>query len=88
MLITKRSGNLTIYDDSKVVRSILKANERVPAESISPNLAAAIADEVFTKLTEETEIITTQDIRSGVYQNLCERGLFLTAKEYMEYKKS
>ena len=55
MLISKRSGNFTLYDDSKVINSILNANARVSIEHISRNLAAAIADEVFTELTEKAK---------------------------------
>ena len=87
MLITKRNGNLCMYDDSKVISSILKANGRAPGENISMALATAIADEVFTTLTEESEIITTKEIREAVFKNLCDRGFRITAQEYIEYKK-
>ena len=46
MKITKRNGTVHVYDDDKVVKSILNANSRVPDEEISPALAAALAEAV------------------------------------------
>ena len=51
MKITKRNGNLTMYDDEKVVNSILKANRDVSGEEITRAVAVNIADEVFSSLT-------------------------------------
>ena len=69
MKITKKNGNITMYDDQKVVSSILKANAGT-AEKISDNVASAIADDVFSRLTEGSEIITTKEVRNCVYQIL------------------
>ena len=85
MKITKKNGNITMYDDQKVVNSILKANAGT-SERMSENVATAIADDVFSKLTEGNEIITTKEIRNCVYQLLRERGFEETAKRYIEYK--
>ena len=87
MKITKKNGNLSVYDDEKVTRSILRANSEVPEETITEAEAAASADEVFSRLTEESEIITTADVRGCVQHILCERGLLETARHYMEYRK-
>ena len=87
MKITKRNGVVTVYDDSKLVNSMLKANGEVAEETLPPNLASRIADEVFSRRTEENEIITTQEIRERVYATLCEKGFPQTAKQYAEYKK-
>ena len=86
MKITKRNGNITMYDDEKVVRSILKANGDTE-ETMTEAVAASIADDAFSRLTEENEIITTQEIRECVTSLLIERGYGLTAKAYAEYKK-
>jgi len=86
MKITKKNGNITVYDDQKVVRSILKANAGVREETISEKVAAAIADDVFSELTESSEIITTKEIRECVYRTLQDRGYPETAKRYYEYK--
>jgi len=88
MKITKRGGNVVIYDDEKVVKSVLKANAKITEEELSPPKASYIANEVFTRLTKDKEVITTQDVRDYVYSVLCEMGLPLTAKEYIEYKKT
>ena len=87
MKITKRNGNLTMYDDEKVVNSILKANRDVSGEEITRAVAVNIADEVFSRLTAEKEIITTKDVRDSVYAILTERDCPKTAKAYAEYKK-
>ena len=87
MKITKKNGHTSLYDDEKVVNSILKANAEVPQEAISAAVAAAMADEVFARLTRENEILTTQDVRSCVQALLLERGLPRTAQRYMEFQK-
>ena len=87
MKITKKNGNLSVYDDEKVTRSILRANSEVPEETITEAEAAAIADEVFARLTDESEIIATADVRACVETVLRERGLAETARHYMEYRK-
>ena len=86
MKITKKNGNITMYDDQKVARSILKANAEVREEKISEKVAAAMADDVFSELTETSEIITTAEIRECVYRLLQDRGYPATAKRYYEYK--
>ncbi len=87
MKITKRNGNVTLYDDEKVANSILKANGDTTGEPMSKGVAENIADDVFSRLTEENEIITTKEIRDCVMQILKERGFEETAKAYGEFKK-
>ena len=53
MKITKKNGNETIYDDEKVINSILKANEETYEKSLSRAVAADIAAVVFSRLTAE-----------------------------------
>ena len=87
MKITKRNGNMTMYDDEKIVNSILKANQDISGEEITRAVAVNIADNVFSRLTKENEIIATKDVRDCVYEILIERGYPKTAKAYAEYKK-
>ena len=87
MKITKRNGTISVYDDEKVVRSILNANVNVAGETISPALAAALANEVFNRLTKQNEIITTAEVRAYTFAHLQEKGLPGTANRYMEYRK-
>ena len=87
MKITKRNGNVVIYDDEKVVNSILKANAGIAMEEISEKAAAALAGDVFTRLTARDAIISTGEVRDCVYALLLEKGYLQTAKQYMEYKK-
>ncbi|MBR0162321.1 MAG: hypothetical protein IJQ02_13705 [Oscillospiraceae bacterium] len=87
MKVTKRNGNITVYDDDRVSVSILKANEGVPWEDLTPVKAKNIAGVVFERLTAQNEIITTDEIRSCVNDVLFEFGFPLTARNYMDYKK-
>ena len=87
MKLTKKNGNITLYDDEKIIRSILRANEEVPGEKLTRKKAAAISDLVFLRLTEEKEIITTADIRSALIALLIEKGYPQTAAHYQNYKK-
>ena len=87
MKITKKNGAIRVYDDEKVARSILNANAGIAAETISPAMAAALAGEVFERLTQQQEIISTADVRACVFALLREKGLPQTAKSYMEYLK-
>ena len=87
MWITKKNGNITVYDDEKLIRSILRANAETGERKLTQKQAAAIASQVFARLTEESEIITTADIRRGTDRILRERGLPETAQHYMDYAK-
>ena len=54
MKVTKRNGNVTIYDDDKIVTGILKANAEVPrGEDLSKAEAYNIAEECLNRLTAE-----------------------------------
>jgi hypothetical protein len=85
--ITKKNGTISLYDDEKVARSILRANADAPSETITPAVAAALADAVFSRLTQQHEIITTDEVRSCVIALLGEKGLFQTAKTYADFAK-
>ena len=87
MKVTKRNGNVVLFDDDKIVSSILKANAEVPEEELTKQAAAFLAGEVIGRLAERQDIITTRDLREGVEKKLCEKGYPLTAKRYMEYSK-
>ena len=87
MKITKRNGNIVIYDDEKVVGSIMKANEGT-GEQLTAKQAEFLTDAVLGRLIKEHSIVTTQMIRDGVYKALNEKDLWLTAKRYMDYKKN
>lgn len=87
MKITKKNGTISLYDDEKVVKSILNANADVPGESISPAVAAAFADTVFNRLTARYSVITTSDVRECVIALLQEKGFAGTAACYRDYLK-
>ena len=87
MKITKKNGTISLYDDEKVVKSILNANAGIPDESISPALAAALADTVFDRLTGRYSVITTADVRECVISLLQEKGFAGTAACYRDYLK-
>ncbi len=86
MKITKRSGQIVFYDDEKVIKSIMKANEGT-GEDLTPKAAEYLTDVVLGRLIKEHSIVTTQMIRDGIFEALKEKDLWLTAKQYIEYKK-
>ena len=87
MKVTKRNGNVVIYDDEKIIQSILKANAATAGEELSEKTAAYIAGEVFARLSATEDIFSTEDVRACVYKALCSKGYTQTAKIYMEYRK-
>ena len=87
MKVTKRNGNLVIYDDQKLVSSILRANSETD-EELSTNAAAYLSDVVIGRLAKEHDIITTALIRDGVYRALLEKGLPMTAQKYRDFSKT
>ena len=87
MKITKKNGKVVLFDEEKVVNSILRANAEVPGEEITRKKAMAFADGVFVKLTESSEIIRTEDVRTCVTALLKEKGFPQTAEHYQNYKK-
>ncbi len=87
MKITKRNGKVVLYDDEKVMRSILTANKSVPGEDISREKAAFFAGEVFAHLSGDTDVPATQDVREYVYKVLTDAGFPKTAENYRDYRK-
>lgn len=87
MKITKKNGTISMYDDEKVVKSILNANADIPGESISPAVAEAFANAVFNRLTSRFSVITTADVRECVIDLLQEKGYVGTAACYRDYLK-
>ena len=86
MKITKRNGNIVVYDDEKIVSSIMRANKGT-GETLTPKQAEFLADAVLGRLIKNHSIITTEMISDGVYEALNEKDLWLTAKHYKEFKK-
>ena len=87
MKVTKKNGKVVLFDDEKVVRSILKANAEVPGEAMMRKTAQRYANEVFDRLTEQSEIITTDEVRRCVAEVLREKGRPQTAEHYLGFKK-
>ncbi len=87
MHITKKNGRVQVYDDDKVVRSILKANVDAMTEDMNRRKAQVIADEVFAKLTAEKDIISTEDVRTCTAALLRKKGYPKTAECYEKYRQ-
>lgn len=88
MKVTKRNGNVVIYDDEKIIQSILAANACVKEEEISEKTAAYIAGAVFARLSGQADIFSTADVRREVYRMLLDKNYFLTAQKFMAFKKA
>ena len=87
MKVTKKNGNIVLFDDDKVIRSMLRANADTEEETLSECAADYIAGEVFARLAKERVLLTTQDVRQCVNDMLIQKGLPETAKMYMQYHK-
>jgi 2-phosphoglycerate kinase len=87
MKITKKNGRVVVYDDEKVIKSILKASIDAVTEEISRKKAQVIADEVFQRLTREKDIISTDDVRTCTAAILREKGYPKTAACYEGFKR-
>ena len=87
MKVTKRNGNVVLYDDEKIIQSILRANADTLAEELSEKTAAYIAGAVFARLSGEEDLFTTEDVRKCVYEMLRQKGYVQTAEQYMQYRK-
>ena len=87
MKVTKRNGNVVLYDDDKVASSIVWANGRTTEEVITVKTGKRMADEVFRRLTNEKDLISTEEIRNCVVELLIEQGYPKTAENYLRYKK-
>ena len=87
MKVTKRNGNVVLYDDEKIANSIVWANGRTSGEVLTIKTAVLIADEVFKRLTSEKDLITTKEIQDCVYDVLCEKGYPQTAENYVNFSK-
>lgn len=87
MKVTKKNGKVVLFDDEKVICSILKANAEVPGEAMMRKTAQRYANEVFDRLTEQSEIITTAEVRRCVAEVLREKGRPQTAEHYLSFKR-
>ena len=87
MKVTKRNGNVVLYDDEKVIQSILRANADAAGEELSEKTAAYIAGAVFARLSAMQEIFSTEDVRRCVWGMLKEKGFPRTAEKYLDYRK-
>ncbi len=87
MIITKKNGTTVLYDDERIIRSIMRANAEVPLERMTEKQAAVIAAEAVKRILAESEILTTADLRGAVYALLGEKGFRQTAEHYMNYRK-
>ena len=87
MKITKKNGNVVVYDDEKVINSILKANAGVQGEEIGRKKAAVLANDVFARGTDRHDVISTQDVRDCTAAILREKGYPKTAENYLNYKR-
>ena len=87
MKITKKNGRVVVYDDEKVIKSILKASIDAMTEELSRKKAQVLADEVFQRLTAGKDIISTEDVRVCTAALLREKGYPKTAACYEQFRR-
>ncbi len=87
--VTKRTGEIVLFEESKVRRSITIA---LNAAGVEDNpISNQLVDEVIKKLADELrykDSISTLDIREAVEIAFLERGLTNAAQQYHDYPET
>ena len=87
MYIKKRNGDTVIFDKTKIITAIKKANEELEKEErISPYLIEAISNEIEDVLTKSTIVAGVEDIQDLVEDYLIKYGAGDLAKKYIKYR--
>ena len=87
MKIIKRNGSETVFDISKIIAAIEKANVTVEEkERLTRTQILAIADAVESKCLEMHRAPSVEEIQEMVETHIMECGAFELAKNYIRYR--
>ena len=87
MYIKKRNGDTVIFDKTKIITAIGKANKELEKEErISPYLIEAISNEIEDVLMKSTIVAGVEDIQDLVEDYLIKYGAGDLAKKYIKYR--
>ena len=83
--IIKRDGQAVLFDSSKILGAISKANKAVGEEEMTPTDLLFVTEKVCKKLTEQN-LRHVEEIQDVVEEALIRHGYARTAKAYILYR--
>ncbi|MBE7010721.1 MAG: anaerobic ribonucleoside-triphosphate reductase [Ruminococcaceae bacterium] len=87
MKILKRNGSEVIFDITKIMTAITKANEAVDArERMSSEQIRMISDTVAEKCAALGRSPSVEEVQDMVEHQIMEQGAFVVAKAYITYR--
>lgn len=88
MNILKRNGSEELFDKSKIVIAISKANEEVkPHERLPINRIEAIASDIEANCAHLGYEVSVEDVQDMVEKQILDSNAFVLAKTYMKYRQ-
>ena len=87
MKIIKRNGSEVVFDITKIIMAISKANDTVEeADRMTPVQIQRIAQSVELQCQKMNRAPTVEEIQDMVEHHIMAHGAFEVAKEYITYR--
>ena len=87
MKIIKRSGQEVIYDISKIISAVRKANDSVPdSDKMTDRQIDVIADNVIRKCEKINRSLSVEEIQDMVENESMNQRAFTVARSYITYR--
>ena len=86
MKIIKRNGAEEVFDISKIINAVLKANNAADKGRISDEEIQDIADYVEYKCNKMNRAVSVEEIQDMVENQLMAKGAFELARRYVRYR--
>jgi ribonucleoside-triphosphate reductase len=86
MKIIKRNGSEEIFDNSKIVAAVTKANASTEKRKLNEEQIKEIADYVEYKCNKLNRAISVEEIQDMVEDQIMATGAFDLAKDYVRYR--
>ncbi len=87
MKIIKRSGQEVIYDISKIISAVRKANDSVPdSDKMTDRQIDVIADNMIRKCEKINRSLSVEEIQDMVENEIMNQRAFTVARSYITYR--
>ena len=87
MKIIERNGSEVVFDISKIIAAVTKANNVVPAnQRLTKEQIIAIADEVQDVCSKRNHAMNVEEIQDLVENAIMEAGAYEVARKYITYR--
>ena len=87
MKIIKRNGSEVVFDNSKIIAAVTKANNVVPAaQQLSKQQIHAIADHVQAVCGARNHAMNVEEIQDLVENAIMDTGAHEVARKYITYR--